>query len=219
MPGMRALARVPLLCLPILLAAAAPPPTPAEIAARLQTACRRIDTLDAEFTQVLHSLSFGEPQEERGRLRLLRPARMRWDYTSPERKLAVVDGEHSWLYIPDENQVIVGDLDEVRRGGAAGLLLTGEIDLAREFKIEAGAGAPAAGQGIIALIPRVAGEEFSRLEVLVDLGTGLPVRIEVHTALGEVMEYRFSKVRTGMPLAAGIFHFEPPAGVEILRAE
>jgi outer membrane lipoprotein carrier protein len=217
---MPASSRAPLLfSLAVLLAAPAAPPTPAEIAARLQAGCRRIETLDAEFTQVLRSLSFGDPQEERGRLRLLRPARMRWDYTSPERKLAIVDGERSWLYVPDENQVIVGDLDEVKRGGAAGLLLTGEIDLARDFRIEAGAGAPSAGQGSIALIPRVPGEEFSRLEILVDLGTGLPARIEVHTAVGEVMEYRFSRVRTGMPLAAGLFHFEPPAGVESPRAD
>jgi outer membrane lipoprotein carrier protein len=216
---MRFLACVPLPALVLVLAASTPPPTPGEIAARLQAGCQRIDTLDAEFTQVLRSLSFGEPQEEHGRLRLLRPARMRWDYTSPERKLAIVDGERSWLYVPEENQVIVGNLEEVRRGGAAGLLLTGEIDLTRDFRIEAGAGTPQAGQGAIALIPRVAGEEFSRLEILVDMKTGLPVRIEVHTALGEVMEYRFSRVRTGMPLAAGLFHFEPPPGVEILHAE
>jgi outer membrane lipoprotein carrier protein len=218
---MHPLACVPLLSLALLLAAPAPaaPRSPGEIAARLQAGCRQVDTLDAEFVQVLRSLSFGKPQEEHGRLRLRRPARMRWDYISPERKLAVVDGERSWLYVPDENQVIVGNLDEVKRGGAAGLLLTGEIDLARDFRIEAGAAAPAAGQGSIALVPRVAGEEFSRLEVLVDLKTGLPVRIEVHTALGEVMEYRFSRVRTGMPLAEALFHFEPPPGVEILRAE
>ena len=218
---MHALARASIVPLVFLLVGAAPPPPPSpeEIAARLQAGCRKVQTLDADFVQVLRSLSFGKPQEERGRVRLLRPARMRWDYTSPERKLAVVDGERSWLYVPDENQVILGSLDEVRRGGAAGLLLSGEIDLARDFKIEAGAGAPEVGHGSIALIPRVAGEEFSRLEVEVDLRTGLPARIEVHTALGEVMEYRFSRVRTGMPLAASLFRFEPPPGVEILRTE
>jgi len=194
-------------------------PTPEEVAARLQTACRKLTTLDAEFVQVLHSLSFGTPQEERGRLRILRPGRMRWDYRSPETKLAVVDGARSWLYIPDENQVFLGDLDEVSRGGAAGLLLSADIDLGRSFRIEPGAGVPEAGNGAIALIPRVPDAEFSRLEVQVDLRSGLPVRIEVHTALGEVMEYRFSQVRTGIPMAESLFHFEPPPGVEILHAE
>ena len=51
---------------------------------------------------------------------------MRWEYRVPEEKLAIVDGERSWLYIPSEGQVLVGDLGEARRG-VARLLLAGLV--------------------------------------------------------------------------------------------
>jgi len=87
-------------------------PTPATQALvdRLQSAYDRLETLRAEFVQTLHTVALAEPQEERGILYLRRPSLMRWEYQMPETKLAVVDGARTWLYIPAENQVIVGDL-------------------------------------------------------------------------------------------------------------
>ena len=81
-----------------------------ELVQRLQSAYRRLETLQAEFTQSLHSLALATPQRESGTLYVHRPSRMRWEYRKPEHKLAVVDGEHTWLYIPAEGQVFVGSL-------------------------------------------------------------------------------------------------------------
>ena len=33
-----------------------------------------------------------------------KPGKMRWDYTSPEKKLFVSDGQTMFLYFPDDNR-------------------------------------------------------------------------------------------------------------------
>jgi outer membrane lipoprotein carrier protein len=146
---------------------------------------------------------------------------MRWEYRSPETKLAVVDGARTWLYIPAENQVIVGDLDEVHRSGAAGLLLAGTVNLTRDFEIRPGPEEddPGPGTAVLTLTPRRPSGEFDRIDVTVSLETDLPVRIRVHAPLGDVMEYRLAGVRTGMPLDPSLFQFTPPEGVEVVLAE
>ena len=209
-----------------LLATPAPagPPPPAEVGdlvARLQASYDRLDTLRADFVQTLSSVALGEPQEERGVLYLRRPALMRWEYRRPEFKLAVVDGTRTWLYIPAENQVIVGTLEEVQRSGVAGLLLAGRVDLQSDFEVRPNAAeeAPPSGTAALTLIPRGPAKEFTRIDVTFSLETDLPIRIAVHGSLGEVMEYRFSHVRTGMPLDRSLFLFEPPEGVEVVLAE
>ncbi len=190
-----------------------------ELVQRLQSAYRRLETLQAEFTQSLHSLALAAPQRESGMLYLHRPSRMRWEYRKPEHKLAVVDGEHTWLYIPAEGQVFVGSLAALGSGGALGLLLGDGMDLRRDFVVEVAVdedGKPLA--DTLSLVPREPSEEFERIELTL-ANNDLPQRIVVHGAAGDVMEYRLRRVRTGMALQDALFEFQPPEGVEVVPVE
>jgi outer membrane lipoprotein carrier protein len=181
---------------------------------RLESAYERLDTLQAEFIQSLHSMALAEAQRESGVLYVQRPSRMRWEYRQPEKKLAVVDGERTWLYVPAEGQVFVGSLEEADNG-VAGLLLADRVDLSRDFIVQAlrnEAGEPVPDS--VTLIPRAGSEEFERIDVTLSRDSGLPWHIVVHGALGDVMEYRLQKVRTGVALDEDLFRFEPPPGVE-----
>jgi outer membrane lipoprotein carrier protein len=190
-----------------------------ELVERLQVAHAGLDTLQAEFTQSLNSLALAAPQRESGTLYLRRPDQVRWEYVQPEEKLAVVDGERTWLYVPAEGQVFMGSLAEMESGGALGLLLGERLDLRREFRVELvldDAGKPLA--DALGLTPREPSEEFERVEVLLGRD-GLPRRIVVHGALGDVMEYRLNKIRTGMALDESLFRFRPPEGVDVVPVE
>ncbi len=190
-----------------------------EVVQRLQSAYRRLETLQAEFTQSLHSLALAAPQRESGTLYVHRPSRMRWEYREPEHKLAVVDGERTWLYIPAEGQVFVGSLAALGHGGALGLLLGDAMDLRRDFLVEVavdGDGKPLA--DTLSLVPRQPSEEFERIELTL-ANNDLPQRIVVHGAAGDVMEYRLRRVRTGMALEDALFEFQPPEGVEVVPVE
>ena len=56
---------------------------------------------------------------ERGRLLIKKPGKMRWEYTTPEKKLFVSDGVKIYSYIPQDKQVIVAS-PAGRRGDDAG---------------------------------------------------------------------------------------------------
>ncbi len=206
-----------MLLLPTLSGSAAP--SVEELVDRLQSATNSLQTLQAEFTQSLHTMSFGAPQQESGTLYLKRPMLMRWEYDEPEEKLALVDGQRSWLYVPAEGQVFVGDLAEAERGGIAALLLAGELDLRRDFEVTLlldEGGRPVSNS--LSLTPRQPGEEFERIDLTVS-ARGLPSLLVVHGALGDVMEYRLSKVRTGLSLDPALFRFVPPEGVEVVPVQ
>lgn len=202
-----------------LTAGSAQRPSAEELLERLESAARHLDTLQAEFVQSLHSLALGTPQRESGVLYVQRPGRMRWEYRQPEEKLAVVDGRRSWLYVPAEAQVFVGDLDEAERGGITTLLLGTEPDLGREFEVrlltdEDGNQVPDS----LSLLPRRGSDEFERIDLTLS-DSGLPSVVVVQGVLGDVMEYRLSHVRTGVALDPALFRFVPPEGVELVPVE
>jgi outer membrane lipoprotein carrier protein len=190
-----------------------------QIVQRLQSAYCGLDTLQADFSQSLHSLALAAPQRESGILYVRRPSRMRWEYTEPDHKLAVVDGERTWLYIPEEGQVFVGSLAELRRGGALGWLLGDGMDLRRDFVVRAVLDED--GKALadsLSLVPRQPSEEFESIELTL-AKNDLPRRIVVHGAAGDVMEYRLRRVRTGLALEDALFEFRPPEGVEVIPVE
>ncbi len=54
---------------------------------------------------------------ESGTLLLLKPGRMRWDYTSPAGKLFLLDGKYAWFYAKGDPQVQrmpAEELDDLR---------------------------------------------------------------------------------------------------------
>jgi outer membrane lipoprotein-sorting protein len=72
---------------------------------RVEARLRGLGSLRGRFVMSFTSSGLGVPQTERGRFAIRRPDRMRWDYTDPERKIAVSDGMHTWLYLPEDHLV------------------------------------------------------------------------------------------------------------------
>ena len=65
----------------------------AQVVAGLQAWLDGTRDLEGRFEQRIVSGAFGAGSTEKGKLALLRPGRMRWDYESPEKKVALVNGE------------------------------------------------------------------------------------------------------------------------------
>ena len=62
-------------------------------------------TLDMRFEQSLVSSALGTTATETGRMYLERPGKLRWDYLDPEKKVALLLGERTALYLEDERQI------------------------------------------------------------------------------------------------------------------
>jgi outer membrane lipoprotein carrier protein len=189
---------------------------PVEVLAGLQTWLDETRDLEAEFRQSLLSGALGAGPAERGRLFVDRPGRMRWNYLDPERKVALVIGDRTWLYLEQDRQLWEGRLDHAE--SLLPSLLASQGRLGELFETDLVAPPPGGTDRLLrlSLVPRNAGESFERITVAVgpeDFGIR---SIEVLDAAGNRMLYEFSEIRRNAGLADGVFEFVPPAGTEIV---
>jgi outer membrane lipoprotein carrier protein len=182
------------------------------IAAAVESRHQRVNDLQARFVQAYRSAAFGQELVESGTLRFKRPGRMRWEYRKPERKLFICDGTDFYFYVPADRQVIVRRRE--RGQGLAYRLLFGEVAMDREFRASIESATASATR--IKLTPRRPDAEVA--SVVLDVDSGLHLRgIEIRDLQGNLSGFRFEDVRENRGVADRDFHFEIPAGVEVLR--
>jgi outer membrane lipoprotein carrier protein len=198
-----------LLCL----GAAAPADPP--VTQAVEQRYNRLRTLQVDFEE---RVSYGERvrRAEKGTLYLLRPGKMRWEYTDPKGKLFVADGQMFYLYSPHSNQVQRLKPKAAADWRAPLAFLLGRLDFGREFgpiTIR-----PREELIELAAAPRSEREPFKEAVFHVAARTFEIRRIVVTGQDGMVTEFLFRGERANPALEAGLFRFEPPAGAEIVDA-
>ena len=86
-----------------------------EIAQRVDRHYNQLHSLRAGFTETYEGL--GVKRTESGTLLLLKPGRMKWDYSSPAGKIFLLDGKFAWFYSRGDSQVQripAKELDDLR---------------------------------------------------------------------------------------------------------
>lgn len=169
-------------------------------------------TLESQFEQRYQSL--GRLRVERGNLSLRKPGRMRWDYQNPSGKVFVSDGKWIWFYSPLENRVQKSKLKASEDFRAPLAFLLGKLDFSRDFKdFELTA---AAGADHIKALPKNGNLPYRNVEFAVGSDDRI-LSVTVEGTDGSRMEYRFQNERLNQPLAASLFQYKPPAGVEVIE--
>ncbi len=177
-----------------------------------------VQGLVAHFTQTLESPALPQPQVESGTVYFLRPGRMRWEYSEPEGKLAIADGERTHLYLPQDRQVISAPMPGDGGGSGLAFMLRPRIDLLREFEVSLGAPLVENGPRPLILTPRGVPGEYDFL--ILEIGDDhLIESLVVVDPLGGRVTYRFDQLRLVATLEASLFRFEPPPGVEVRRLD
>jgi outer membrane lipoprotein carrier protein len=188
------------------------------VAAKVQSHYDAVKDLEAHFDQVTHSIAFAGSSagEERssGEVIFAKPGRMRWSYEKPEKSLVVSDGDTLWLYDPSAHQVQVMPVGKGFLSGAAIEFLLGEGRIEKSFEVKAqGCGSD---EVELLLQPRK-DATYEHLELDVDPTTGAIRESVVVDLFGNRTEVRFSDVHENRGVAASVFHFEPPAGTQVLE--
>ena len=172
--------------------------------------------LTCRFEQRLLSGVLGTGTREYGVLYLLRPGRLRWDYTRPEPKTAVVEGGRTLLYLPEDRQLIRGHLDPEQDLLPALLAGKGSVSALFEAELAGEAGSGASRTIRLRLMPRGASRGVEEV-VLTLRGPECSIeRAEVLDPAGNRMEYLFTRVRRNTGLSESVFTFEAPPGTEIV---
>jgi outer membrane lipoprotein carrier protein len=200
-----------LLAVLLALAACLPTPAGADTVATLRGFLAETRTLDGEFTQTVIGARSRQVQQSSGKLAIARPGRFRWEVVAPFEQLLVADGEQVWLYDPDLAQVTVRRLGDALGGTPAGLL-------AGDGTVEAAFSLRAAGErdGLqwAEATPKEADGGFARLRFGF---AGSELRtMELQDHFGQLTVIAFRKLRRNPRLPAGLFRFQPPAGVDVV---
>ena len=193
--------------------------TAREVAARIDARCNSMRTLTAEFTEIYSS--GGIERTESGTLKIKKPGKMRWDYAVPRDKVFVTDGKTAWFYVPGERQARrtpIKRLDDLR---SPLRFLLGHAKLEKELRgLSLAPDVPPENPGDVVLRGIPVGMEDRISEVLLECDSqGYLRRIYMQELDGSTTEFQLSAQREDVAISDAVFHFKPPAGVEVLRAE
>lgn len=184
------------------------------LAQRVDQRYNRLHSLKAGFTESYVGL--GMHRQESGTLLLLKPGRMRWDYSSPAGKVFLLDGKFAWFYTQGDAQVqrIEGKkLDDLR---SPLRFLLGHTQIEKELTNITLKPEP---NGQITLTGQPKGQEkrIPRLSLTVTKD-GAITAIEIEEIDGAITRFTFSGEVPNASVPPGAFLFIPPPGVPVIDA-
>ena len=196
---------------------AAPGDPALEFARGLQKKIDTIRDFSADFTHTYTGGVLRKQLTERGRLMVKKPGKMRWEYTTPDKKTFVSDGARLYAYIPADRQVIVSTVPRDGQTTPA-LFLAGQGDLVRDFTVS---NAPPpqgalAGTRALKLVPRTPQPDFETLTLAVDPTTLALRGLESVDTQGGVSSFLLTNVKENLGLSDREFTFAMPRGVDVV---
>ena len=191
-----------------------PSPSAKELAARVDQHYNQLHSLKAEFVENYQGM--GVKRTESGTLLLLKPGRMKWEYSSPAGKLFLLDGKYAWFYTRGDAQVQripAKEMDDLR---SPLRFLLGHTELEKEMDSLTVAAA-ANGGFTLSGQPKGQEERIKRLTLTVT-PDGTINAIEMEETDGALTHFSFTGEVANAPVPAGTFQFTAPAGVPVVNA-
>ena len=168
-------------------------------------------TLRADFAQIVVAKNGKRPQQSVGVMMISRPGKFRWQIDKPYSQLLVGDGEKIWIYDPDLRQVTVKKMDAAL-GSTPAALLVGGNSLEKNFTLrEVG---EREGMEWLEATPKSPDSGFEKLQLGFS-GNDLKA-MELSDNFGQTTSLLFARIERNPQLAPALFHFTPPAGVDVI---
>ena len=187
-----------------------------------QSLQRKYDTVrdfSADFVHTYQGGVLHKTTTERGHVLVKKPGKMRWEYTSPEKKLYVSDGVKVYSYVPEDKQVIVSSVPRDDESGAAIMFLAGKGNLIRDFTsslADPPKGSPA-GSDALKLVPKAAQADYEWLLLVVDRQSlGLRSLVTMDEQGGQ-SSISFVNLKENVNPADKDFAFTIPRGVDVIN--
>jgi outer membrane lipoprotein carrier protein len=187
-------------------------PSVHDLAQRVDRRYNQLHSLKAQFAESYEGL--GIQRNEGGTLLLLKPGKMRWDYSAPAGKVFVLDGKYAWFYTRGAAQVErieAKKLDDLR---SPLRFLLGHTQIEKELTNLSLAPAP---NGSFTLAGQPKGQEkrVPKLALTVT-AEGAITGIEIDEADGAVTRFTFTNEQPNSAVPEGAFRFTPPVGVPVV---
>lgn len=211
----RVLLPMVLLIAPAIAPGQARPPA-AETAGALQQKYDRVKDFTADFEHIYEGGVLKKTSTERGTVQIKKPGRMRWEYTSPDKKTFVSDNHRIYSYIPADKQVIVAPMPPEDEATTAVLFLTGKGNLTRDFRVSYVDAEPDAWG--LRLDPKQKQRDYDWLVLVVDRST-LRIRgLSAADQQGGRSTFHFTNYRENTGLSDKVFDFKIPRGTDVITS-
>ncbi|MFZ5774761.1 MAG: LolA family protein [Thermodesulfobacteriota bacterium] len=189
---------------------------PLEVAKRLQSQYETTKSMAADFQQTTSMPGAGRKRFGSGRVVILKPGRIRWDYETPDVQVLITDGKKAHLYFAASAQMIVRPVAEYLNSDITYSFFAGSGDIVRDFEVSPPERPDGAGLVAIKLTPKKPHPQVAMLHVWVDRDFVLQ-RLEIVDHFGSITDLVFSNIRKNQPVSGDTFRFTPPAGTEIIE--
>lgn len=173
----------------------------------------------ADFTQVVTSPAkdgkAARSKTSSGTFAFQRPGRFKFVYQKPFEQTIVADGQTLWLYDVDLNQVTQRAQAQAL-GSTPAALLTSAADLKAlraEFTLES---APAE-EGLEWVLARPKSKDGALQSVRVGFAGEQLAALDILDSFGQRSLIHFTRLKAVKMLPADTFHFQVPAGADVLK--
>jgi outer membrane lipoprotein carrier protein len=172
----------------------------------------------ADFVQAATIKAMEITDSASGKLMVQYPGKMRWVYQSPEEQVIVSDGEHLWIYRPEDNQVLRGMADAFFGDGKGAGFLSDIRRLRDDFHITL--------EDIrfgdyysLMMEPRQKTWDLVRVNLLVSKENFRIIQVYTYNAYDDLTRIEFRNLEFSDTLDPSLFEFKMPAHVDILELE
>jgi len=189
-------------------------PSAHDLAQRVDRHYNQLRSLKTGFTESYQGL--GIRRTESGTLLLLKPGRMKWEYSAPAGKLFLLDGKYAWFYTrgdPQVQRIAAKQLDDLR---SPLRFLLGHTEIEKEMTHLTLASA-AGGRFTLSGQPKGQENRVARLTLTVT-AEGSITGIEMEEADGALTRFTFTAEQPNAQVSPETFRFAPPPGVPVVDA-
>jgi outer membrane lipoprotein carrier protein len=165
------------------------------------------NSYQANFTQVNYNNKNKPAQRSQGRVYLVKPGKFRWETLKPYQQTVVANGDTVWIYDVDLAQATRQSLS--KRGFNAAQLLTEPVaELSKKFTISEE-------NGWFKLVPNKADKGFKA--AFLKFQNNQLAALKIVNQLNQTNVFTFSQIQINPKLSPGLFNFQAPAGVKVLK--
>lgn len=153
-----------------------------------------------------------------GTILVKRPGMMRWTYEIPEKQVIISDGQHLWIYRPQDNQVMMGKAPVFfGNGRGAGFLsdltsLREHFDISREMDT-------AEGDYHLKLSPRKKNHDITTIHLIITKETFNITEIITYNMYDDETRIKLSDIRFKDEIDDARFKFDITDGVDVVEMD
>ena len=182
--------------------------------AQLQSFVAKVKSATGQFSQERTDAQGAAQKPQSGAFAFQRPGKFRWEVRAPYAQLIVSDGQHVYQYDPDLEQVTERRANQAVSASPAALLFgSGSLDEAFDLHPRPDRD----GLQWLRAVPKTPDAGFVHADI--GFSDGLPRRLELLDAFGQVSRIVFTGLKANPDIPAGQFRFTVPQGADLVKMD